>query len=155
MTESHEDHNSSHLTDKSRRICFSQIEFPSDTLSIKRLRAVFPNRFDSGVGNLTDGYDNFFFPLDHERPSQLVQLGVLISQERVLAEYAFYNSIDPYPSETLDDECRWCADKARAELEQLYQDFKLADSPETARLLTRHVEEQGERLGAGARNRTR
>jgi hypothetical protein len=134
-------------------IDFGVVEFPSDSLSVKRLRQIFPELFEEGL--LKDGYGRFFFPLDHENPPHLVRLHDLLSAERVLADYAFYNAITPYPSETLDEECHWCADEARKELEQLYQDFKLADSPETARLLIRHVEEQGAQQGKQAKSRAR
>ena len=67
----------------------------------------------------------------------------------------FTNTIDPYPSETLDEECKWCADEARKTLEMHYQEFKLADSPETARLLIQLVEEQGVKQGERAKSRTK
>jgi hypothetical protein len=139
--------------DETLRIDFAVIEFPSDALSVKRLRTIFPEKFENGL--LTDGFGSFFSPIDDRTPSHLVRLNDLLSAERTLADYAFYDAIDPYPSETLDEECRWCADEARKELEQLYQEFKLADSPETARLLIQHVEESGKGQGIETKGRGR
>jgi hypothetical protein len=153
MPQSPEDQDPSHLERKLLRIDFGALDFPSDALSVKRLRHIFPELFEEG--SLTGGYGGFFFPLGHERPPYLVLLNNLLSAERTLADYAFYNALDPYPSETLDEECHWCAEKARSRLQQLYLDFKLADSPETARLLIRHVEEQGTEQAARIKDRTR
>ncbi len=127
------------------------IEFPSDALTVKRLRQNFPEFFDEG--NLGDGYGYFFFPYGDEKPLHLVQLHNLLSSERAVAEYAYLNVLDPYPSETLDDEYREYGIEARKLLEELYVDFKLADSPETARLLIRHVEEQGAQQGKAIKSR--
>jgi hypothetical protein len=145
----------SHFANKPRRIRFPEIEFPSDALSVKRLRTIFPEEFDTGVGSLTDGYVNLFFPLDHEEPAQLVQLSEMISQERVLAEYSFYRALETHPDEILDTECHECADAARKELERSYQQFKLADSPEVARLLIQHVEDEGRQQGERDKSRPR
>jgi hypothetical protein len=65
---------------------------------------------------LTDGYGGFFFPLDHDEPARLVRLSDLLSAERIVADYTFYNALDSYPSATLDEECRRCADEARRKL---------------------------------------
>lgn len=121
------------------------VDFPSDALSMKRLRRSFPKWFDEG--NLQDGYGSFFYPLGPDEPAHLVRLADLLSAERAAAEYAFYNAIDPYPSETLNNDDRESAEYLREQLEHLYVDFKLADSPETARSLIRHVEEQGAQQG--------
>jgi len=154
MPQSPEGQNPSFL-DGSRflSIDFGVVEFPSDSLSVKRLRQSFPEMFEEGL--LKDGYGRFFFPLEHDDPPHLGRLNDLLSAERVLADYAFYNAINPYPSETLDEECHWCASNARENLEHLYQEFKLADSPETARFLIRHVEEQGAQQGERAKSRAR
>ncbi|AMV24081.1 hypothetical protein VT84_06770 [Gemmata sp. SH-PL17] len=79
----------------------------------------------------------------------------MISQERVLAEYAFYHAFESHTNQILDKECHECAAAARMELEPLYQHFKLADSPETARLLIRYVEEQGGHQGTRTANPAR
>jgi hypothetical protein len=149
------EHNPTSPITNPRRIRFSLIGFPSDALSVKRLRAVFPDQFDTGEGSLTDGYDNMFFPIDHEQPPQLVQLAEMISHERTLAEYGFYRAIETRPGEHLDEECRWCASVSRRELERSYQQFKLADSPEAARLLIRQVEDQGHQQAEQVKSRSR
>ncbi len=121
------------------------IEFPSDALSVKRLRETFPAEFfDRGF--ISDGWNffgSFFLPLGDEKPLHLLQLHNLLSAERAVAEYAYLSVFDPYPSETCDDEIREYDLEARKHLEELYVDFRLADSPETARFLIRHIEEQG------------
>lgn len=134
-------------------IDFGAVDFPSDALSMKRLRQSFPKLFDGG--SLQDGYGSFFYPLGPDNPDRLVRLADLISAERAVAEYAFWNVIDPYPSETLNDDDGEGAEYLREELEQLYVDFKLADSPETARLLIRQVEEQGAQQGRRIKGRDR
>jgi len=44
---------------------FAAVDFPSDALSLKRLRPIFPEWFDEGL-LVTDGDGGFFVPLDHE-----------------------------------------------------------------------------------------
>jgi len=131
------------------------IEYPSDTLSVKRLRQTFPAEFfDRGM--ISDGwnsYGSFFLPIDTDEPLHLVQLHNLLSAERAVAEYAYLNVLYPYPSETCDDEIREYDLEARKHLEELYVDFRLADSPETARLLIRHVEEQGAQQAKALKSR--
>jgi hypothetical protein len=130
------------------------IEFPSDALTIKRLRQSFPYFFD--VGMLSDGWNNygsFFLPLGDENPRHLLQLNNLLSAERAVAEYAYLNALDPYPSETCDEEIHEYNVEARMHLAELYVDFRLADSPETARLLIRHIEEQGAQQGKAHKSR--
>jgi hypothetical protein len=131
------------------------IEFPSDALSIKRLRETFPAEFfDRGkIDDGWDSYGSFFFPLGHENPLHLVQLHNLLSAERAVAEYAYLNVLDPYPSETCDEEIHEYDAEARKHLEELYVHFRLADSPETARLLIRHIEEQGAQQGKAHKDR--
>jgi hypothetical protein len=121
------------------------IEYPSDALSVKRLRETsHPEFFDRGmIRNGWNSYGSFFLPLGDENPLHLLQLHNLLSAERAVAEYAYLNVLDPYPSETCDEEIREYDLEARKHLEELYVDFRLADSPETARLLIRHIEEQG------------
>ena len=131
------------------------IEYPSDALSVKRLRETFhPEFFDRGT--ITNGwncYGSFFHPLGDEDPLHLVQLHNLLSAERAVADYAYLNVLYPYPSETCDDEIREYDLEARKHLEELYVDFRLADSPETARLLIRHIEEQGEQQAKAIKSR--
>jgi hypothetical protein len=148
-----EDESLSTLEDRLPRIDFADVEFPSDVLSFKRLRTIFPALFDQG--RLKDGFGHFFYPMGTEKPGHLVQLNDLLSAERMVAEYAFLRAIETSPNELLDAECHECADIARKELETFYQVFKLADSPETARLLIRHVAEQGEQQGVRAKSRIR
>ncbi len=159
MTESRNDHNSSGATNEFVRVRYSDIDFPSDYLSVKRLRTMFEEMFDNG-SDLTGGFSYFFDPAGvglqgDDEPAHLVQLNNLIYDERHLADYAFYNAIDPYPSITLNEQCKMDAEEYRRELEQLYQRFKLADSPETAKLLVRQVEEQAAKQGEQIKSRSR
>jgi hypothetical protein len=153
VPESQDEQTSSRTPQKARPISFSEIEFPSDALSVKRLRLIFPEQFDEG--SLTNGFGHFFYPMGIEKPAHLVQLNDLLSAERTLADYAFCHALETYPNEILDEECHWCASQARKDLDQLYQEFKLADSPETARLLIRDVEEQAVHQGERTKSRSR
>jgi hypothetical protein len=135
-------------------IDFRSVNFPSDALSVKRFRALFPESFDQ-PGPLRDGFGYFFLPADTEEPEHLMQLTRLISDERITVSGAFHATYDHLPDAKLDPDELECIDDARKELEDLYQFFKLADSPETARLLIRQVEEEGERQARQAMDRTR
>jgi hypothetical protein len=127
------------------------IEYPSDSLSIKRLRTMFPRWF--AHGRIEDGFGSFFYPMDTEQPEHLVRLNDLLSDERTVAGYAYRNTIDPYPGEWLDEESQGCMIQAKSQLELAYQQFKLADSPETARMLIRHIEEQAVTLAEQHKSR--
>jgi hypothetical protein len=54
--------------------------FPSDALSVKRLRRLFLETFEDGA--LPDGYGHFFFPAATEKPDHLMRLTELISAAR-------------------------------------------------------------------------
>jgi hypothetical protein len=92
--------------------------------------------------------------VDTAKPTQLVQLDDLLSAERIVAEYVFLRTLETYPNEILDAECHACVEAARKVLEPLYLEFRLADSPETARALILHVEEQAEQQAVRANSRT-
>jgi len=154
MPGSRDKRNSSNIPERPVFINLAEIEFPSDSLTVKRLRTLFPDRFDNG-SSLSSGFSDFFNPGGVAEAVHLVKLNDIISFERTLADYAFYNAIDPYPSETLNEDCRRDMNEAKSELETLYQQFKLADSPETARLLILQIEEQGARQGQRAKSRRR
>lgn len=104
--------------------------------------------FDEGDG-LGDSGAYFFCPEDGkgEQPRHLLALDKLINDERTIAGYAFYNAIDPYPGDTLREDDRCWVQECRSELEQSYQRFKLADSPESARFLIEHIEGQAAKQG--------
>jgi hypothetical protein len=133
---------------------FRTARFPSDVLSVGRLRKLFPDNFDR-AGPLTDGYGDFFYPQAAGKPEHLERLNDLISAERVVADGAYYRGCESVPDEILGDEDRWCIDKARRELEDFYQYFRLADGPEAARLLILQVEDEGAAQARQAQGRTR
>ena len=134
---------------------FRIASFPSDALSVKRLRAIFPQHFD-GHGLIVDGYANndFFFPFGAEQPTHLVRLTEMICDERVVAAGAFYETLGDKEL-AVNVEEREAIDESKTRLEQNLQFFKLADSPETARLLIRQIEEQGEQQARAARSASR
>ncbi len=117
-----------------------KVEFPSDALSIKRLRQLFPEDFDRDEP-WEDGSCVFFSPGSPRCDQQLEQLNTLLMLERIVVQAAFYlqlggaESFDPIELKNIND--------YKHDLEQHYQNFKLADSPETARLLIQQVEEEG------------
>ena len=154
MPNANDDDTSQRSAEKPLLLIWSEIDFPSDHLSVKRLRTIFPKLFDNGSA-LSDGFSSFFEPSNDEFSTHLDRLNNLINHERTVADYSFYNATDPYPSETLDDACKSEADEARQKLEPLYLEFKLADSPESARLLIRHIEEQAAKQGEQSKGRAR
>ena len=115
---------------------FRRLEFPSDTLSVRRFRILFPQRFDNNDGNIADGYasNDFFYPHSPDKPRHLVRLADMICDERVIADALFYKScfVEQSP-EILADDDREVVESSRKRLEESYLFFKLADSPETAR----------------------
>lgn len=113
------------------------IDFPSDHLSVKRFRTIFPKFFDEG-GALSDGVSTFFKPSNDRHPSHLEQLNDLINYERTVVEYGFYTALN-----SIDDRSDAACKEAKEKLEPLYLEFKLANSPENARLLIQHLHEQG------------
>jgi hypothetical protein len=124
---------------------FRVAEFPSDVLSVKRFRVLFPDNFDRS-DSIVDGHtsNNFFYPFGPGDPPHLDQLTELICDERTVAAGAFYRCYLDRDPDILDQEELDCVAKAKTRLEQNYQRFKLADSPQTARLLMKSIEEQGE-----------
>lgn len=135
---------------------FRSASFPSDALSVARLRKVFPQHFD-GSDTIADGYSNndFFFPESTEQPHHLMRLTQLICDERVVASGGYYRSFkDKYPEVYEHDDVE-CIEHSKRRLEDNYQFFKLADSPETARLLIQQVEEEGEQQALRDRSKGR
>lgn len=127
---------------------FRSASFPSDALSIKRFRVLFPSHFDCPE-SIADGYskNDFFLPQNACEPAHLVQLTDLICDERIIASGAFNECyVDRYPDLLLEVDREIIAE-AKQRLEDNYQFFKLADSPETARLLIRQVEDEGRNQG--------
>ena len=126
------------------RMDFRLAEFPSDSLSIKRLRQSFPEQFDAGGQEIDRRPSPFFFPRGLEKPEHLVFLTDLISDERLVAVAAFFREYERiHKVEMIFEEDHETIAIGKASLEQQYQYFKLADSPQTARMLIGLVELQG------------
>jgi hypothetical protein len=142
--------------DRRLEMDFRSAEFPSDHLSIKRLRKIFPQHFD-GPDRIADGYTNndFFFPAGEEEPPHLVRLTELICDERTVASGAYYRQFSARWPDVLDAEDVHCIEHSKARLVLNYQFFKLADSPESARLLIRQIEEVAERQAERDQSRRR
>jgi hypothetical protein len=155
MTNSSDDAEQSHPVPL--EMDFRVASFPSDSLSVKRLRLIFPKHFD-GQGLIVDGFANndFFFPSAAEKPDHLMRLTELICDERVVAAGAFcetrYGERRGYREESQVAEERECIVQSKRRLEENLQRFKLADSPETARMLIRQIEEQGEQQARAAKS---
>ncbi len=78
---------------------FRRLDFPSDALSVKRFRHLFPDHFDCS-DIIVNGYSNndFFFPAGTEEPIHLVRLHEMICDERVVAAGAYAASfLDRFP----------------------------------------------------------
>lgn len=123
---------------------FRIAEFPSDALSVRRLRKVFPNQFD-GRGRIGDNYanNNFFLPVALEAPDHLVKLTQVICDERTIASGAFYERFLHQSPELLDKEDREQIERSKERLEEHYQFFRLANNPQSARFLIEQVELEG------------
>ncbi len=136
---------------------FRGLEFPSDALSVKRLRYVFPEHFDGSDDTIADGYrsNDFFYPSGINKPVHLARLTDLICDERVIAAGAYSASfLDRYPG-LLNDEAHEAIAGSRKRLEENYLFFKLADSPETARFLIRQIEQEAQNQALSARENNR
>lgn len=135
---------------------FQSASFPSDVLSVKRFRKLFPDHFDQ-PDLIRDGYPNndFFFPSAAEKPDHLMKLTQLICDERTIAAGAYYRCFLKTHPDALDEEELRAIASSKATLEKHYQFFKLADGPESARLLIRQVEEEGEKLARKQQGKAR
>jgi hypothetical protein len=121
---------------------FRRLEFPSDALSVKRFRRLFPAHFDC-QDTISEAYtsNDFFYPADAGRPDHLVRLTEMIQAERIVAAGAYSECfLDRFP-DLLDRGDYSTIRRAKEKLEEEYLFFKLADSPESARLLIRQIEE--------------
>lgn len=124
---------------------FRAASFPSDTLSVNNLRRLFPDRLDR-PGVLRDGYVDydFFYPSPHpSNPEPMVRLATLLDDERIVASGAFYRQYSSRDPSILDAEELEVMADAERQLAEGYQYFKLADGPETARLLIERVRTEG------------
>jgi hypothetical protein len=130
------------------KLAFSEIEFPSDSLSVKHLRAMFPNMFDEG-SSLTGGVSTFFTP-DEAQAHHLYKLNSLVNYERTVADFGFFAQMD-----SVDERCKQEVAEAKKALEELYQDYRLAEGVETARLLIENIEKQGRKQAATIGSRER
>jgi hypothetical protein len=68
----------------------------------------------------------------------------VLADERTIASGAFFRTYQEHEGEMLNDEDEWCRAESKTRLEENYQHFKLADSPDTARMLIRQCELEGE-----------
>jgi hypothetical protein len=127
------------------RMDLRRAEFPSDAISIKRLRKVFPEGFEPEGFDLDNHFSSFFFPAAIEKPEHLVRLTDLLSCERRLALGAFRRECEKHLTgkEMLSEEDRELFTDARQTLIDNHLFFKLADSLETAQMLVASVESQG------------
>ncbi len=131
---------------------FESAEFPSDALSVKRLRKIFPSHFDAGGQDLEPNAP-FFSPLGADNPEHLVRLAGMISDERIVAVTAFFKEYERiHKADMITKDQYKTAALVKTDLENDYQYFKLADSPQTARMLIGLVELQGIEQARKAKN---
>jgi hypothetical protein len=134
--------------DDSVFIDLSRIEFPSDALSIQRLRVIAPGDFDVVTDPEPIEIANLFFGRSYwSEEGWLHDLNELLGFERVVAQEVFHRTRGDHVPFGEDDETREIIrrrylEPARPALEQLYLRFRLADSPETARYLVVLIEQQ-------------
>lgn len=129
-----------------------RIEFPSDALSIRRLRHLAPHDFDIPMfepDSLEPG--NLYFGENGSRPEWIDGLNKMLGFERVVAQEIFHRTRGDRRPFGQDEEDRSLVrklylDPARPTLEALYQWFRLADSPESARFLITLIEKQAVQL---------
>lgn len=137
---------------------FRVADFPSDALSVKRLRAVFPERFGRCDGALRDGYPecDFFAPgTDRIVSEHQLRLTELLGNERVVAAGSYFRRFLAQIPDVLDEEEWEVVALAERQLEEGYQYFKLADSPETARFLIEQVKAEGVAQAQARQSRTK
>ena len=123
-----------------------QLSFPSDKLSIKDLRRLFPHEFDDPPSV------TFFF--ETGRPGTLADL---LHAERCIAEYAFGHG-DRVGLTPLEKGTTYAEKTSKAgeeekrlytqDLVRLYQKYGLASGPETAQELVRSIETSAAPLAA-------
>lgn len=131
----------------------AKASFPSDQLSIERLRRAFPESFDAD-DTIIDGYSqcNFFYPAGLEDPPHLVRLDHMLSDERMVAHGACVTAQDA--SSLAEQEGEFVAESAKRLVDH-YLYFGLADNPHRANTLVRQVEEQGQLQARGRSSRQR
>jgi len=130
-----------------RKLDFSGLNFPSDSLTIRTLRTVHREWFDKGfaVGGGKEQPQFFFKPALHDHAQ--VILGGILYIERLLAAFAFAESAGvelPPGQVSLPD--------LEEELSDKYVRYGLASGPKQAAELLRSVKRQGQAL-AGERGR--
>jgi hypothetical protein len=126
-------------------IDYPALPLPSDSISIGHLRRLFPDQFNGPYADAKDSGPvvNFFSPVGPIK--EAVDFFEMLASERVLAWSNFYFSqcaansisIEPDAYQNLMEE----REHAASMLEQYYQQFGLADGPETARLLIRSIQQ--------------
>jgi hypothetical protein len=115
------------------------IDYPSDALTLKRLRTTFPVLFHR-KSLFEWPHDWLSSDADLEIWKSRVRLTDLIHAEHIVVGFSFGDAIKPHPRPgSSHTECEWACQL----LELKYQEFRLADSPETARFLIQKLEKQG------------
>lgn len=114
----------------------TQISFPSDGLTIGKLRHLHPGDFDH-----MDSDYVAFFPPGGQPPTGNIAMGDMLHNERRLAQIAFESTLiglsgeleDPELENEINEERRKCTD----DLIEAYQRFGIATGPESSRELIR------------------
>src|SRR4051812_33666842 len=82
----------------------TQMSFPSDSLSIERFRAIFPDQFDLD-GCVSGSYPClFFYPQAPGEPGHLSRLSDLLGFERTMAAGGYFTHLEPHFGVILDEE---------------------------------------------------
>ncbi|HVX12748.1 MAG TPA: hypothetical protein VHC22_16320 [Pirellulales bacterium] len=137
-------------------IDFRAATFPSDALSIERLRTRFPKHFDV-AGRIADGYagNDFFVPVARDAPQHLHRLTEMICDERTVAAGAFYQSGAGQLAECINREDIECVNESKVRLLDNYLFFGLAADVEKAAALVRRVEREGQEQAHRRQSRSR
>jgi hypothetical protein len=130
-----------------KTVDFSDIEFPSDRISIKTLRKLHPDLFDKGFADEhNEGDQPQFFYNDHNG-YQLERLAEVLFYERVIAAAAYAKAAGlELPERFETDEL---VPSAKEWLERYYKEYGVADGPSTTKELIRGIERQARKLAKG------
>lgn len=116
---------------ESPKVDFTKMEFPSDGMTIKAIRRLWPEAVDTG-----DAVDLFSRPVGGRAGELLFSM---LTMERGLAEATFGLEFGREPDiDYADHDVQVLAE----DLSELYIRFGIADGPQTAKELIRSIESQ-------------
>lgn len=119
---------------------FQNVQFPSDEISVRRLREINPAGFDAGFHEGSRSQPVYLLRPE-ERGNVTDHLGNMLFCERYLVTYAYAlaRGINPPDGEY---------EGLRENLAQLYVQYRVASGPQHAEQLMRDLETRGRQIAA-------